>query len=178
MQALGCLGNVLWFFPFVLGTGLLWCIAGVFCFISIIGIPWGRACFVMAGFAFMPFGRMPVSRDVLTGEGDIGTGPLGTVGNIVWLLLCGIWIAALGPGLRRDNHRHPLRLAARQAGCPGPVPHRQDHRGRPRGRCRGTGRRLAPGQRTVPALRKNKGRRCPSTDAPCLPPGRGVHPQT
>lgn len=86
MQALGCLGNVLWFFPFGLGTGLLWCIAGVFCFISIIGIPWGRACFVMAGFAFMPFGRMPVSRDVLTGEGDIGTGPLGTVGNIVWLL--------------------------------------------------------------------------------------------
>ena len=65
MQALGCLGNVLWFFPFGLGTGLLWCIAGVFCFISIIGIPWGRACFVMAGFAFMPFGRMPVSRDVL-----------------------------------------------------------------------------------------------------------------
>ena len=93
MQALGCLGNVLWFFPFGLGTGLLWCIAGVFCFISIIGIPWGRACFVMAGFAFMPFGRMPVSRDVLTGEGDIGTGPLGPVGNIVWLLLCGIWIA-------------------------------------------------------------------------------------
>ena len=93
MQALGCLGNVLWFFPFGLGTGLLWCVAGVFCFISIIGIPWGRACFVMAGFAFMPFGRMPVSRDVLTGEGDIGTGPLGTVGNIVWLLLCGIWIA-------------------------------------------------------------------------------------
>ena len=79
MQALGCLGNVLWFFPFGLGTGLLWCIAGVFCFISIIGIPWGRACFVMAGFAFMPFGRMPVSRDVLTGEGDIGTGPLGAV---------------------------------------------------------------------------------------------------
>ena len=93
MHALGCLGNVLWFFPVGLGTGLLWCIAGVFCFISIIGIPWGRACFVMAGFAFMPFGRMPVSRDVLTGEGDIGTGPLGTVGNIVWLLLCGIWIA-------------------------------------------------------------------------------------
>ena len=39
MQALGCLGNVLWFFPFGLGTGLLWCIADVFCFISIIGIP-------------------------------------------------------------------------------------------------------------------------------------------
>lgn len=182
MQALGCLGNVLWFFPFGLGTGLLWCIAGVFCFISIIGIPWGRACFVMAGFAFMPFGRMPVSRDVLTGEGDIGTGPLGTVGNIVWLLLCGIWIAC-------GHLLSALACAVTIIGIPfawqhvklaalGPVPHRQDHRGRPRGRCRGTGRRLAPGQRTVPALRKNKGRRCPSTDAPCLPPGRGVHPQT
>ena len=36
---------------------------------------------------------MPVSRDVLTGQPDIGTGPFGTVGNIIWLLLAGIWIA-------------------------------------------------------------------------------------
>ena len=183
MQALGCLGNILWFFPFGLGTGLLWCIAGVLCFISIIGIPWGRACFVMAGFAFMPFGRMPVSRDVLTGEGDIGTGPLGTVGNIVWLLFCGIWIAcghllsALACAVTIIGI--PF-LAARQAGGPGPVPHRQDHRGRPRGRGRRTGRRLAPGRRAVPALRTEKTTGddgLPAPTAPCHACGRGVHPE-
>ena len=57
MQALGCLGNILWFFPFGLGTGLLWCIAGVLCFISIIGIPWGLQCFKFAKLTFWPFGK-------------------------------------------------------------------------------------------------------------------------
>ena len=32
--------------------GLGWWIAGLLCFISIVGIPWGRACFVIGGFAF------------------------------------------------------------------------------------------------------------------------------
>ena len=73
MQALGCLGNVLWFIFGGIFMGLAWWLAGVLCFISIIGIPWGRACFVMGNFAFFPFGSMPVSRDVLTGKGDIGT---------------------------------------------------------------------------------------------------------
>ena len=36
---------------------------------------------------------MPVARDVLTGRQDVGTGPWGTVGNIIWLLLAGVWIA-------------------------------------------------------------------------------------
>ena len=93
MQALGCLGNILWFFPFGLGTGLLWCIAGVLCFISIIGIPWGRACFVMAGFAFMPFGYESISREVLYGRKDIGTGVPGVIGNVIWFIFAGLWIA-------------------------------------------------------------------------------------
>ena len=87
------LGNILWF---VLGGALLgvsWALCGVVCFISIIGIPWGKACFVMANFCFFPFGREAVSRRYLTGRSDIGTGTLGTIVNIVWCILAGIWLA-------------------------------------------------------------------------------------
>lgn len=90
---MSCLGNLLWFVLGGVWMGLTWWFFGLICFISIIGIPWGRACFVMGQFAFCPFGKMPVSRDTLTGKDDIGTGILGTIGNIIWLLLAGIWIA-------------------------------------------------------------------------------------
>ncbi|EEX94631.1 hypothetical protein VIA_001791 [Vibrio orientalis CIP 102891 = ATCC 33934] len=73
--------------------GLAWWLVGLICFISIIGIPWGRACFVIGNFSFFPFGQEVVSRDELTKEMDIGTSPLGTIGNIVWFLLAGIWLA-------------------------------------------------------------------------------------
>ena len=92
-NTLSCLGNVIWFLCGGIVMGLVWWIYGALCFLSIVGIPWGRACFVMGGFAFFPFGKMPVARDVLTGKTDIGTGALGTVGNIIWLVLAGMWIA-------------------------------------------------------------------------------------
>lgn len=87
------LGNILWF---VLGgvlTGLLWWLAGALAFLSIVGIPWARACFVIGQFAFCPFGKEAVRRDVLYGQTDVGTSGFGTVGNVVWFLLAGIWIA-------------------------------------------------------------------------------------
>jgi hypothetical protein len=34
-----------------------------------------------------------VSRDEHLGRGDIGTGPLGVIGNIIWLVLAGWWLA-------------------------------------------------------------------------------------
>ena len=46
------LGNVLWF---ILGgalMGLGWWLVGLLAFVSIVGIPWGRACFVIGQFAF------------------------------------------------------------------------------------------------------------------------------
>ncbi|WP_391091853.1 YccF domain-containing protein [Vibrio sp. NH-UV-68] len=73
--------------------GLMWWFFGLLAFISIIGIPWGRACFVMGNFSFFPFGQEAVSRNELTNELDIGTSPLGTIGNIIWFLLAGIWLA-------------------------------------------------------------------------------------
>ena len=34
-----------------------------------------------------------MSRQALTGREDLGTGPLGLVGNVVWLVLAGVWLA-------------------------------------------------------------------------------------
>ncbi len=86
------LGNVIWL---VMG-GLLTCIAwwcyGLLAFISIVGIPWGRACFVIGQLSLMPFGKEVVSRSAL-GQEDIGTGALGFIGNIIWFFLAGIWLA-------------------------------------------------------------------------------------
>lgn len=87
------IGNLLWF---VLGgffMGLAWTVVGVLAFVSIIGIPWGRACFMIAGFTFWPFGREAVNREVAGERPDIGTGPLGVIGNIIWLLVAGWWLA-------------------------------------------------------------------------------------
>ena len=61
--------------------------------VTVVGLPWAKACFVIGQFAFLPFGKEAVSRDLVTGKDDIGTGALGLVGNIVWFILAGIWLA-------------------------------------------------------------------------------------
>lgn len=73
--------------------GLAWWLVGVIAFVSIVGIPWGKACFVIGQFTFLPFGRDAVSRKDLSGRDDIGTGVLGTVGNVIWFLVAGWWLA-------------------------------------------------------------------------------------
>jgi len=85
--------NILWFILGGFISGLGWVLAGVIMAISIVGIPWVRSCFMLAGFSFWPFGRDIVARDQLTGREDLGTGTLGTLGNIVWFILCGWWLA-------------------------------------------------------------------------------------
>ena len=87
------LGNVLWF---ILGgalMGLGWWLVGLLAFVSIVGIPWGKACFVIGQFAFCPFGKEAVSREELSGRSDIGTGALGLLGNVIWFVLAGVWLA-------------------------------------------------------------------------------------
>ena len=73
--------------------GLAWCFFGLLAFISIVGIPWGRSCFVIAGFSFFPFGKEAIARNELTLSEDIGTGGLGMVGNIIWFIFAGFWLA-------------------------------------------------------------------------------------
>ncbi|MFZ6768313.1 YccF domain-containing protein [Undibacterium sp. Di26W] len=87
------IGNILWlvFGGFI--TGLAWWLVGIVAFISIIGIPWGRACFVIGQLTFMPFGKEVVDRQAVTGQQDVGTGVLGTIGNIIWFIFAGVWLA-------------------------------------------------------------------------------------
>ena len=87
------IGNLLWFLLGGALMGLGWWLVGILAFISVVGIPWGRACFVIGQFAFFPFGREAVSRERLSGQGDIGTGVFGTIGNILWFLFAGLWLA-------------------------------------------------------------------------------------
>src|SRR6476660_6847713 len=70
-----------------------WLVAAVIMAITIIGIPWARAAFNIAVYTLFPFGTAAVSRQVLTGREDTGTGPLGVIGNIIWLVLAGWWLA-------------------------------------------------------------------------------------
>ncbi|MEH0388758.1 YccF domain-containing protein [Vibrio mimicus] len=87
------LGNIIWFLCGGIVMGLAWWLFGVLAFISIIGIPWGRACFVMGNFSFWPFGYEAISRDELTQRTDIGTSGFGVLGNIIWFVLAGFWLA-------------------------------------------------------------------------------------
>ncbi|MBC8414108.1 MAG: YccF domain-containing protein [Nitrospira sp.] len=87
------IGNILWFILGGLIMGLAWWLAGAIAFITVIGIPWGRACFVIGRFSFFPFGKEAISRDELTQKKDIGTGGLGLLGNIIWFVFAGIWLA-------------------------------------------------------------------------------------
>ena len=85
--------NVLWVVLGGLVMALGWWLAGLVCAITIVGLPWARSCFVIGSFALWPFGQEAVNRRELSGRGDLGTGPLGLVGNVVWFLVAGWWLA-------------------------------------------------------------------------------------
>ncbi len=87
------IGNIIWIVLGGVWMSLGWVIAGVVMYLTVIGIPWGRSCFVIAEFTLLPFGREAVPRELVTGRDDVGTGDAGIVGNIVWLLLAGWWLA-------------------------------------------------------------------------------------
>ncbi len=87
--------NILWFVFGGFLAGMAWVLAGLLMAITIIGIPWARSCFMLARYTFWPFGYDIVSRDALYGEHDMGTGTLGTIGNIIWFVLAGWWLAIM-----------------------------------------------------------------------------------
>jgi uncharacterized membrane protein YccF (DUF307 family) len=85
--------NLLWlvFGGFLAFFG--WALAGVIMALTIVGLPWARSCFAIARFSAWPFGYDMVDRRMLTGQSDLGTGALGTIGNVLWFLLAGWWLA-------------------------------------------------------------------------------------
>jgi uncharacterized membrane protein YccF (DUF307 family) len=87
------LGNLIWLVCGGLAMAVAWWLAGLVAFVSIVGIPWGRACFVIGNLCLLPFGREVADRQVVTGQPDLGTGPLGMIGNVLWFLFAGLWLA-------------------------------------------------------------------------------------
>ena len=93
MSLLRLLLNVLWIVFGGIWMAAAWLLAAVIMLVTIVGIPWARAALNIAFYTLLPFGHRAVPRDRLTGYEDIGTGPLGVIGNILWLVLAGWWLA-------------------------------------------------------------------------------------
>src|SRR5215471_9619355 len=77
--------NVLWLIFFGFFIALAYVLAGIICFILIITIPFGIASFRIANYALWPFGRTIVHNP--------RAGAPTVIGNIIWLIVAGIWLA-------------------------------------------------------------------------------------
>jgi uncharacterized membrane protein YccF (DUF307 family) len=77
--------NLIWFVLAGFWLALGYLLAAILCFILIVTIPFGFAALRIGGYALWPFGRSVVRR------ADAGVGS--AVGNVLWLLLFGWWLA-------------------------------------------------------------------------------------
>jgi uncharacterized membrane protein YccF (DUF307 family) len=77
--------NILWLVLSGVWLALGYLLAALICFVLIITIPFGIASLRIALFALWPFGRTVVKRPT--------AGAASAVGNVIWLLLCGWWLA-------------------------------------------------------------------------------------
>ena len=95
MPVVSLLLNVLWILCGGAYMAVAWIVAALIMAITIVGLPWTRAAFNIALYTLLPFGQKAVSRADYSGRDDIGTGPLGVIGNILWFVLAGWWLALL-----------------------------------------------------------------------------------
>ncbi len=77
--------NVIWIVLSGIWLAFGYALAGLLMFLLIITIPFGIAAFRLALYVLWPFGRTIVPRP------DAGTASL--IGNILWFLLVGLWMA-------------------------------------------------------------------------------------
>ena len=77
--------NVIWLVLCGIEMAILYALAGLLCFVLIITIPFGIAAFRIAGYVLWPFGRTIDRRP--------SAGVASMIGNIVWLILFGWWLA-------------------------------------------------------------------------------------
>ena len=86
------LGNIIWFIfgGFIQAVG--WYLAGIICYITIIGIPAGRQCFKLAKLQLAPFGKEVVDKN---------NSALGVLANILWVIFLGweLFIANISAAL-------------------------------------------------------------------------------
>jgi uncharacterized membrane protein YccF (DUF307 family) len=77
--------NIIWLIFCGLWMALAYVLAGIVCFLLIITIPFGVASMRIAGYVLWPFGRTIEPRR------DSGVGSM--IGNILWIILFGWWLA-------------------------------------------------------------------------------------
>jgi uncharacterized membrane protein YccF (DUF307 family) len=77
--------NLIWFVLSGLWLAIGYFVAGVVMCLLIVTIPFGIAAFRLAGYVVWPFGRTVVR--------DPAAGCFTLVGNVLWLVLCGWWLA-------------------------------------------------------------------------------------
>ncbi len=77
--------NVLWLVLSGFWLAIGYALAGVIMCVFIVTIPFGIASFRLANYVLWPFGRAVVRKP--------GAGAASTVGNVIWFVLAGLWIA-------------------------------------------------------------------------------------
>lgn len=77
--------NIIWLVLCGLWMAIGYAIAALICFVLIITIPFGVASLRIGRFALWPFGKTVVRR------ADAGAGS--AIGNLLWVILCGWWVA-------------------------------------------------------------------------------------
>lgn len=77
--------NIIWFVLAGIWMFIGYALAALICFVLIITIPFGVAALRIGTFALWPFGKIVVKRD----SAGVGSG----IGNILWFVLCGWWLA-------------------------------------------------------------------------------------
>ncbi|MGV0852000.1 YccF domain-containing protein [Mycolicibacterium phlei] len=77
--------NIIWLVFGGLWLALGYLLAALICFVLIITIPFGFAAARIALFALWPFGHTIVDKP--------GPRPGATVGNVIWVIFCGVWLA-------------------------------------------------------------------------------------
>ncbi|EID54916.1 YccF domain-containing protein [Saccharomonospora xinjiangensis] len=77
--------NVIWLVLSGFWLALGYTLAGIICCLLIVTIPFGLASFRIAGYALWPFGRTVTERRT--------AGVPSMLGNIVWLIVAGWWLA-------------------------------------------------------------------------------------
>jgi uncharacterized membrane protein YccF (DUF307 family) len=77
--------NIIWLVLAGFWMAIGYTVAALICFVLIITIPFGIAALRIAVFALWPFGKTVVRRP--------DAGVASAVGNVIWFVLCGWWLA-------------------------------------------------------------------------------------
>ena len=78
--------NVIWLVFAGAWLALGYVVAGIVCCLLVVTIPFGIASFRIASYVLWPFGRTIVDKPT--------AGAWSTIGNVIWVLVAGIWLAA------------------------------------------------------------------------------------